>query len=487
MLAVRPDPRAIAAMRARARRGRTEPDDGGAEAAPLRELLGRQGVIPALIAAQASFAVMVGVMTLTGAVVVDHYHHAAHHVFPIIGAHVVGMYALVIVVGDLIDRIGRTPSLAGGLLLMAGSVISLLWIESVPATAAALFGLGARVEPLVRRGDGGARRPHRAVGARQAARLQRPALGADRRGARARRRRGADRARRRGARDRRRGARDRARAVDPAARARRRVTWAGADRWVSMTRSSIAALATIAATVVAARRSPPRRRSRSRPSSAPHSRVVTYDRGVVHVTRLTMSVTRSAGRLHARVDLAATNESSRVLHRVLRIGRCTGGAPAAPVCPAAATIRVTLAPGASREYVRRVTLRQPPARPDAIQAALVAPSAREPYAFHSDGLLLLKGDAWRGTGAGRDYGVRLAAGTAARRLNFDVPLIARDQAYIDVKWTGTAAPAGVPTAMSRCVGTACTPTALPPALRRSGPASSATASTSPAAGRTRSA
>ncbi len=29
--------------------------------------------------------------------------------FPIIGAHVIGMYALVIVIGDLIDRIGRTP------------------------------------------------------------------------------------------------------------------------------------------------------------------------------------------------------------------------------------------------------------------------------------------------------------------------------------------------------------------------------------------
>ena len=99
-------------------------------------------MIPALLAAQASFAVMVGVMTLTGAVVVDHFHHGAHHVFPIIGAHIVGMYALVIVIGDLIDRIGRTTSLAGGLLLMAVSAISLLWIESVPATATALFGLG---------------------------------------------------------------------------------------------------------------------------------------------------------------------------------------------------------------------------------------------------------------------------------------------------------------------------------------------------------
>jgi MFS family permease len=85
---------------------------------------------------------MVGVMTLTGAVVVDHQHHAAHHVFPIIAAHVVGMYGLVIVVGDLIDRIGRTPALAGGLVAMAASAISLLWVESVPATAVALFGLG---------------------------------------------------------------------------------------------------------------------------------------------------------------------------------------------------------------------------------------------------------------------------------------------------------------------------------------------------------
>jgi MFS family permease len=164
VLAVRPDPREIAEAIARAERGDDAETDAPAdtdtdvaaatpaaadaratqdpEAAPLRELLGRPGVIPALLAAQASFAVMVGVMTLTGAVVVDHFHHAAHHVFPIIGAHVVGMYALVIVVGDLIDRIGRTTSLAGGLLLMAASVSSLLWIESVPATAAALFGLG---------------------------------------------------------------------------------------------------------------------------------------------------------------------------------------------------------------------------------------------------------------------------------------------------------------------------------------------------------
>ena len=105
-------------------------------------LLGRPGVVPALLAAQASFAVMVGIMTLTGAVVVDHHHHAGHNVFPIIGAHVIGMYALVLIIGDVIDRIGRTPALAGGLLVMAASASSLLWVESVPALATALFGLG---------------------------------------------------------------------------------------------------------------------------------------------------------------------------------------------------------------------------------------------------------------------------------------------------------------------------------------------------------
>jgi MFS family permease len=134
--AVRPDPRRIAALIAPVE------DHDAAPAAPLAELLRRPGVIPALLAAQASFAVMVALMTLTGAVVVDHHGHDGHNVFPIIGAHVIGMYALVIVVGDLIDRIGRTPALAGGLLIMTASATSLVWIESVPATSIALFALG---------------------------------------------------------------------------------------------------------------------------------------------------------------------------------------------------------------------------------------------------------------------------------------------------------------------------------------------------------
>jgi MFS family permease len=95
-----------------------------------------------MLAALASFGVMVSVMNLSGYVVVEHHHHHQADVFPIIGAHVLGMYALVLVVGSLIDRIGRTPALSAGLLVMAVSSIGLLWAESVVATAILLFGLG---------------------------------------------------------------------------------------------------------------------------------------------------------------------------------------------------------------------------------------------------------------------------------------------------------------------------------------------------------
>jgi MFS family permease len=52
------------------------------------------------------------------------------------------MYALVLFVGALIDRIGRGPALGGGLLVMAISTLGLMWFESVFATAVLLFGLG---------------------------------------------------------------------------------------------------------------------------------------------------------------------------------------------------------------------------------------------------------------------------------------------------------------------------------------------------------
>jgi MFS family permease len=135
-LNVRPDPKRIAEQIAPPEEGPTPP------AAPLREIIRRPGVIAALLAGFASMSVMVSVMNLTGYVVVDHRHHAQHLVFPIVGAHVFGMYALVLVVGPVIDRIGRTPALLGGLSVMAVSCAGIQLFEGVWMTGVLLFGLG---------------------------------------------------------------------------------------------------------------------------------------------------------------------------------------------------------------------------------------------------------------------------------------------------------------------------------------------------------
>jgi MFS family permease len=135
-LLVRPDPKKIAEAIG------SQTNQPPVAAAPLREILARPGVFPAMLAAVASFAVMVAVMNLAGYVVVEHHHHARQDVFPVIGAHVFGMFALVLFVGPLIDRIGRMTSLWSGLVLMAASCIALFAFESVVGSAVLLFGLG---------------------------------------------------------------------------------------------------------------------------------------------------------------------------------------------------------------------------------------------------------------------------------------------------------------------------------------------------------
>ena len=133
---VRPDTKKIAELISPG-----EPD-AAESSVPLAEIIRRPGVIPAMLTAFASFGVMVSVMNLTGYVVVEKHHHAQHDVFPVIGAHVLGMYALVLVVGALVDRVGRTSALASGLLVMGASALGLAWISGVPSTALLLFGLG---------------------------------------------------------------------------------------------------------------------------------------------------------------------------------------------------------------------------------------------------------------------------------------------------------------------------------------------------------
>ncbi|HEY1365730.1 MAG TPA: MFS transporter [Gaiellaceae bacterium] len=132
--AVRPDPKELAAAYPVA-----GADD--AHAAPLGRILRRPAAIPALVAAVASFAVMAGVMNLAGYVAVGRGHHEGD-VFTMISVHIVGMYGLVLVVGDLIDRIGARRPLVLGLLLMAVSNVALAWRGGVGDMSLALLGLG---------------------------------------------------------------------------------------------------------------------------------------------------------------------------------------------------------------------------------------------------------------------------------------------------------------------------------------------------------
>jgi MFS family permease len=137
-LAIRPDPRTIALELQAAEEESGVPTP---PPAPLREILRRPGVPSAVIAALASFGVMVGVMNLTGYIVIGH-HHMQSDVFNVISLHIVGMYALVLVIGALVDRIGRRQSLVSGLAIMAVSTVMLAWVVSIPATMLSLFLLG---------------------------------------------------------------------------------------------------------------------------------------------------------------------------------------------------------------------------------------------------------------------------------------------------------------------------------------------------------
>lgn len=94
------------------------------------------------MAALVSYAVMAGMMTLSGYILVGHGHHQGA-VYPVISAHFVGMFGLVLFVGSIIDRVGRTLSLLGGLTLLGVSILMVVGaVDSVFLTSIALFGIG---------------------------------------------------------------------------------------------------------------------------------------------------------------------------------------------------------------------------------------------------------------------------------------------------------------------------------------------------------
>ena len=139
-LAIRPDPRTIAFELERAGLAPGAPPTNDT-AAPLGQILRRPGVPAAVLGAVASFAVMAGIMNLTGYIVVGH-EHAQADVFTVISLHIVGMFGLVLVVGQLVDRVGRRRALVGGLAIIAVSTVMLAWVVAIPATSLSLFLLG---------------------------------------------------------------------------------------------------------------------------------------------------------------------------------------------------------------------------------------------------------------------------------------------------------------------------------------------------------
>jgi MFS family permease len=126
LLAIRVDPRAIAEQLSAEVTGTT----GGsatpkAPARPLSELIALPMVPLALLAAIVAQAVMTSVMALAGLVMADHGHDLGA-ISLTISLHFLGMFGLVLIVGPLVERIGRLRSVIVGLLVLAGGVLVLL-------------------------------------------------------------------------------------------------------------------------------------------------------------------------------------------------------------------------------------------------------------------------------------------------------------------------------------------------------------------------
>ncbi len=136
LLGVRPDPRRFAVLlAAQTTSGTPTP------AAPLRVILRRPGVAMAIWVAVTSYAVMVGMMAMIGYLMTSH-GHSQQSVFPVLSAHFMGMFALVLLVAKLIEHIGKPRAMLIGLIVLAASALALMVAHSVALNALALFGIG---------------------------------------------------------------------------------------------------------------------------------------------------------------------------------------------------------------------------------------------------------------------------------------------------------------------------------------------------------
>jgi MFS family permease len=108
---------------------------------PLRALLSEPVVRVALAAAVVAQTVMTSMMGIVSLVLHDH-GHGWKTVAISLSAHFLGMFGLVLVVGSLVDRIGRGVSLVLGLLVLAAGVLLLLADVELGWVAPAMFLIG---------------------------------------------------------------------------------------------------------------------------------------------------------------------------------------------------------------------------------------------------------------------------------------------------------------------------------------------------------
>jgi len=122
LFAIRVDPREIAE---RLRVAGVPAGQAAAPARPLGQLI-RLPLVPlALLSAIAAQAVMTAIMALAGLVLVHHGHDAGS-VLVTVSIHFVGMFGLVLVVGRLVERVGRFRSVLIGLVVLACGALLLL-------------------------------------------------------------------------------------------------------------------------------------------------------------------------------------------------------------------------------------------------------------------------------------------------------------------------------------------------------------------------
>jgi MFS family permease len=84
---------------------------------------------------------MTTMMTTAAVILIDHGHDLATVSF-MLSVHFLGMFGLVLVVGRVVDRVGRSTSIVGGLLALAVGVLGFLAGSEVATILPAMFAIG---------------------------------------------------------------------------------------------------------------------------------------------------------------------------------------------------------------------------------------------------------------------------------------------------------------------------------------------------------